>query len=88
MLGKLPYYICSLIKQKVASSYCLRSQDIVLLDVPRVRTVLGKTAFMCAAPLAWNSLQAKLKLSIFISLNVFKACLNEMLSDTLGICKC
>ena len=56
-----------------------------LLHVPSARTVLGTKAFMCAAPLAWNTMQNKLKLSILIPLHHFKARLDEMLLDT---CHC
>ena len=83
MLGKLPSYICSLISRRVASSYCLRSQD-----VPSARTVLGAKAFMCAAPLAWNSLQKEWKLSNLVPLPVFKARIDAMQSDTVGTCTC
>ena len=56
-----------------------------LLHVPSARTVLGAKAFMCAAPLAWNTMQKTLKLSILIPLDHFKARLDEMLLDT---CHC
>ena len=66
----------------------VNSKSFFLLQNVRARTVLGKTAFMCAAPLAWNNLQQELKLSNLIPLHVFKARLNEMLVDTIGTCKC
>ena len=88
MLGKLPPYICSLISQRVTSSYCLRSQDVFLLHVPSARTVLGTKSFMCAAPLAWNTLQNILKMSILVPLHNFKAQLDDMIFDTPGTCHC
>ena len=59
-----------------------------LLHVPSARTVLGTKAFMCAAPIAWNTLQNILKLSILVPLHHFKAQLDEMICDTPGTCHC
>ena len=87
MLDKLPSYICSLISQQTESSYCLRWHAVVLLNVPTARTVLGKKAFRCAAPLTWNSLQKEWKLSNLVPLHVFKARIGAMQSDTVGTCK-
>ena len=61
---------------------------MVLLDVPRARTDLGKKAFMCAAPLAWNSLQTDLKVRKLVPLPVFKARIDAMILDTVGTCQC
>ena len=88
ILGKLPSYICSLISRQIESTYCLRSHDVVLLNVPSARTVLGKKAFSCAALLTWNSLQKCLKLSTFVPLHHFKTWLGDMLFDTHGTCHC
>ena len=88
MLDKLPSYICSLISLQIESSYCLRSHAVVLLNVPSARTVLGKKAFRCAAPLTWNSLQKCLKLSTLVPLHHFKTRLGDMLFDTHGTCHC
>ena len=82
MLGKLPSYICSLISRRIVSVYCLRSNAVVLLNVPTARTVLGEIAFRCAAPLTWNSL------SNLVPLNVFKARIDAIQSETVGTCKC
>jgi len=84
MLGKLPPYICSLISQ----SYCLRSQDVFLLHVPCARTILGTKTCICAAPLAWNTLQNILKIKMLVPLHHLKAQLDEMLFDTPGTCLC
>ena len=88
MLDKLPSYICSLISRRIESSYCLRSHDVVLLNVPSARTDLGKKAFRCAAPLTWNSLQKEWKLSNLVPLDVFKAWLDATQSDAVGTCTC
>ena len=77
-----PYFLISPVLKDIVG---LLSYSI---HVPRAMTVFGKTAFMCAAPLAWNNLQQELKLSNLIPLHVFKARLNEMLVDTMGTCKC
>ena len=61
---------------------------MVLLHVPSARTDLGTKAFMCAAPLAWNSLQKDLKLSKLVPLHVFKAWIGAMILDTVGTCQC
>ena len=86
MLGKLPSYICSLISRRIVSGYCLRSHAVVLLNVPTARTVLGKIAFRCAAPLSWNSLQIKWKLSNLVPLKVYKTRLDATQSDAVGTC--
>ena len=65
-----------------------RSPAVVLLNVPTARTVLGKIAFRCAAPLSWNSLQLKWKLSNLVPLNVFKARLDATQSEAVGTCSC
>ena len=49
------------INQKCIGSYRLRSEDLFLPTVPKVRTELGKR-FSHAAPVAWNQLQTELKL--------------------------
>jgi len=41
ILGLFPSYLCSLLCRKFCH-YGLRSQDIILLQVPKVRTELGK----------------------------------------------
>ena len=68
VMGRLPVYISDLLSFK-QSSYGLRSQDIVLLNVPQARTELFKRAFMSAAPSTWNNLQSNLKLKCLIPLN-------------------
>ncbi len=53
-------------------SYCLRSQDLFLLTVPKGCNELGKRAFKYAAPVAWNQLQNYLNLRELVSLDTFK----------------
>ena len=60
ILGFLPSYLLSYINQNNAGTYNLRSQDLFLLSVPKVRTELGKKAFRFAAPSAWNTFKGKL----------------------------
>ena len=86
MLDKLPSYICSLISRRIESTYCLISHAVVLLNVPSARTVLGKKAFRCAAPLTWNSLQKEWKITKLVPLHVFKARLDATKSDAVGTC--
>ena len=63
ILGVLPSYVCSLIMRKSAGPHFLRSQDLVLLSVPNVRTEQGKKAFVYStAPTVWNTLQKDLGL--------------------------
>ncbi len=52
-------------------SYCLHSQDVFLLTVPKVRTEPGKRAFKYAAPLAWNQLQNYWNFQELVSLKAF-----------------
>ena len=76
LLGLIPSYLCSLL-QRTGSLYALRSQGIIRLFVPRVRTELGKKAFSFAAPSAWNALQTDSNLSELISLGAFRSMLND-----------
>lgn len=87
IIGLLPLYLCELIKHKNTGQYALRSQNLILLDVPNVRTELGKKAFVYAAPTAWNLLQNELKMRLFITLEAFKSKMNEKKTDSLR-CRC
>ena len=87
ILGLLPSYLLTYISQKSTASYNLRSQDLFLLSVPKVRTELGKKAFRFAAPHAWNELQKDLKLKDLVSLDTFKSMLSNLEANTSG-CRC
>ncbi len=67
--------------------YCLCSQDLFLLTVPKVRTELEKGSFKYAAPSAWNQLQNDLNLQELVSLDTFEVILNDLAADTSG-CRC
>lgn len=87
ILGLPPSYLQTYITQKSTGTYGLRSQDLYLLSVPKVRTELGKKAFRFAAPSSWNDLQKELKLNELTSLDTFKRKLKELEAGTSG-CKC
>ena len=87
ILGFLPTYILSYINQSNAGTYTLRSRDLFLLSVPKVRTELGKKAFRFPAPSAWNMLQTTLKENELVSLNTFKGKLDYLEAETSG-CRC
>jgi len=74
MLGKLPAYLCNLLK-KNSSRFSLRSTRWFSYQVPRVFTELGKKAFSYFAPWSWNNLQNLLHLNDLVPLNEFKAML-------------
>ena len=69
LLGMVPPYLCSLLRL-TENRYALRSSDIYFFSISRVRTELGKKAFSYAAPLTWNNIQAELKLSELVSLDI------------------
>ncbi len=52
--------------------YCLCSQDLFLLTVPKVYNELGKSLFKYAAPSAWNQMQNYLNLWKLVSLDALK----------------
>ena len=87
ILGVLPSYLCSLIMRKSAGPHFLRSQDLVLLSVPNVRTEQAKKAFVYSAPTVWNTLQKDLGLVELILLNAFKLKIKEIELDSLR-CQC
>jgi len=70
--GLAPEYISELIKVKVSSRYNLRSSTELLLEQPRIRTLvtLGDRSFEVAAPTLWNSLPAEIRNAR--NINVFK----------------
>ncbi len=78
ILGLLPSYLLTYISVNNIGTYNLRSQDLFLLSVPKVRTELGKKAFKYAAPSTRNKL---------VSLVAFKRMLTDLdvLPDVLWI---
>ena len=52
-----------------------------MLNIPTVRTVLGKTSFSSYAPYAWNNLQNILNLESVPSIDAFKNLLNTTLVE-------
>ena len=70
--GLASKYIIDFIGIKRASCYSLRSNNALLLELPRERTkrILGDRAFCAAAPELWNSLAIKIRNSR--TLNNFK----------------
>lgn len=55
--GMAPKYIIDLLSIKDKSSYNLRSDDCLLLQIPKTNTkTFGDRAFKCAAPSIWNAL--------------------------------
>ena len=84
LLDTLPPYICALLSQ-TSNSYCTRSSELLLLNIPRIRTDFGETAFSFCAPTAWNNLQRTLKLDTLVPLSHFKSLLNTYFSP---VCTC
>ena len=77
--GLAPSYLSDLVKVKQTSSYSLRSNSSLLLEVPRetMRPTLGGRSFTSSAPALWNSLPADLR--IITTLGVFKSKLKTFL---------
>ena len=80
----LPTYLTSLISLRICNSHT-RSQEALILNIPIVRTEMGKTAFKFYAPQRWNYLQSKLKLQSLVSLDSFK---NLMVNVLKYECNC
>ena len=58
-----PSYISSLVKIRSCSAYSLRSNNAVLLELPKGRmlTTLGARSLYAAAPTLWNSLPSNIR---------------------------
>lgn len=87
LIGLVPSYL-SLYMCKKQNQHALRSQDVLQLVVPRVRTELGKKGFKHAAPSAWNDLQKDCKLPGLITLGELKSILKDNETRSLGHCNC
>ena len=58
--NKQPAYLSELLQPRT-SHRSLRSSDTYLLNVPLVKTALGRRSFSYAAPSIWNSLPPSLR---------------------------
>ena len=63
LYGLAPNYLIDLISIKEQSRYSLRSNDSLLLELPRTKTrpTLGDRAFQSAAPYLWNALPSTIR---------------------------
>ena len=66
LVGKLPNSLMSLLKFK---SICHNtpSQSLISLEIPHIKTDIGKIAFKFFASHKWNTVQKDLKLNQFLS---------------------
>ena len=87
ILGLLPTYLYLHICRNV-SRYGLHSQDITQMQVPRVKTELGKRAFKFSAPSTWNYVRKDLKLTHFVALGDFKTIIRDREISSIGFCHC
>lgn len=86
ILGLLPLYPLTFVKQKSTGHHNLWSQD-VFLAVCR-RTEMGwRKVFKFAASSTWNKLQKDKKLNEPVLLDGFKTMLNDLAEETSG-CRC
>jgi len=87
LLGLAPTYLSVLLTRN--HGHCgLRSNDLLHLLVPGVKTELGKKAFMFAAPSAWNLLQKSLKMTTFTSYRQLVSMLKNREQVDIGQCNC
>ena len=86
LLGMLPPYLSELLNP-IASNHNTRSQDMILLKVPKTNTMMGDTAFRVSAPCIWNTYQVKLKLDVLVSFPAFKRLLHNLILEE-GLCTC
>ena len=87
ILGLLPTYLYLHICRNF-SWYGLRSQDIIQMQVPRVKTELGKRAFKFSALSTWNDVQKDLKLTHLVALRDFKTIISDREISSIGSCHC
>ena len=71
LLNQLPVYLTNLLAFRL-SNYSIRTHTPLALNVPKVRTEVGKTAFEYFAPFKWNNLLSQLQLNALIPFNHFK----------------
>lgn len=77
ILGLLPQQLCDYIF-KNNSNYGLRSDDLHLLNVPKVCSELGKLCLKYSPPAALNSLQKTLNLKELVILGTFNKCMRDL----------
>ena len=70
------------------SRYGLHSQDIIQMQVLRVKTELGKKAFKFSAPSTWNDVQKDLKLKHLVALTDFKTIIKDREISSIGSFYC
>ena len=85
LCGKLPLYLSSLLDPRV-TGYSTRSQAHIRFNCPHMNSQQGKTAFMFYAPDKWDKLQDSLKLVNLVSIETFKARLEDTLQHS--VCTC
>lgn len=71
LLGLLPNYITSLLCLR-RKNYSTRSSSGIKLEVPRIHSEHGKSAFSYYASWLWNEFQAIIPLETILSLTTFK----------------
>jgi len=74
LLGMLPNYITSRLCLR-RKNYSTRSSGGIKLEVPRIHSEHGKSAFSYYASWLWNEFQAIIPLETIPSLNMFKKCI-------------
>ena len=84
IVGKLPGYISDMLVWN-SGPYQTRSNDCLMLKVPRFHSELGKSAFSYGAPTSWNKLQCKIKMNSTLSYNQFRSLIKNL---PMSICTC
>ena len=78
LLHVLQNYITNFISFRTCNLHTC-SRESLILNIPTVRTELGKTAFQDYVPRKWNDLQHALELTHLISLDSFQCLLFNVL---------
>lgn len=84
LLGMLPNYITRLLCL-YKKNYSTRSSIGIKLEVPKIHSEHGKSAFSYFAPWLWNEFQINAQLERIPSLNVFKNILRCKMNE---VCDC
>ena len=82
--GKHPQYLSQLLSWN-NNLYSTRSSDLLLLSVPKVRSLLGRSSFSFSAPHCWNLLQHSIKMDSVPSLPHFKSVIKQFCTT---VCRC
>ena len=83
----LPVYLTNLLAFRL-SNYSIRTHTSLALNVPKVRTEVGKTAFEYFALFKWNKLLSLLQLNAFIPFNHFKHILVDFMHSECTFWNC